>query len=59
VSKPLLTVSTADILVFTLERLYTLTTTRVSLDARVCKALKHFQDELTYALGTPEHTGRV
>jgi hypothetical protein len=30
--------STADILVFTLQRLYTLPTARVSLDARVCKA---------------------
>jgi hypothetical protein len=45
VSKPFLTVSTADILVFTLQRLYTLPTTHVSLDARVCKALKHFRGE--------------
>jgi hypothetical protein len=44
-SKPLLTVSTADISVFTLQRLYTLPIIRVSLDARVCKALKHFQGE--------------
>jgi hypothetical protein len=42
-SKPLLTVSTADISVFTLQRLYTLPTIRVSLDARVCKALNTFK----------------
>jgi hypothetical protein len=44
-SKPLLTVSTADRSVFTLERLYTLPTVRVPLIARVCKALKHFRGE--------------
>jgi hypothetical protein len=44
-SKPLLTMNTADISVFTLQRLYTLPTIRVFLDARVCKALKHFQRE--------------
>jgi hypothetical protein len=37
--------STADISVFTLQRLYTLPTTHVSLDARVCKALTHFRGE--------------
>jgi hypothetical protein len=42
---PLLTVSTADRLVFTLQRLYTLPTIHVPHVARVCKALKHFRGE--------------
>ena len=33
---------TADISIFTLQRLYTFITIMFSLDARVCKALKHF-----------------
>jgi hypothetical protein len=37
--------SMADISIFTLQRLYTLPTTHVSLDARICKALKHFRGE--------------
>jgi hypothetical protein len=42
---PLLTVSTADRSVFTLQRLYTLPTVRVPHVARVSKALKHFRGE--------------
>jgi hypothetical protein len=42
-SKPLLTVSTTDISDFTLQRMYTLPTIHISLDAHVCKALKQFQ----------------
>jgi hypothetical protein len=37
--------STADTSVFTLQRLYTLPTTHIFLDAWVCKALKHFRGE--------------